>query len=66
MNGRYYDGQEVICEYWDGTTDYKRSGLEDLLRLEQFGSLLEEKLEKIEEHENENENSEDESTEKKE
>jgi hypothetical protein len=23
MNGRYFDGRQIICEYYDGVTDYR-------------------------------------------
>jgi hypothetical protein len=23
MNKRFFDGRELVCEYWDGETDYK-------------------------------------------
>jgi len=23
MNGRYFDGRQIICEYYDGATDYR-------------------------------------------
>ncbi len=24
MNGRFFDGRQIQCDYWDGETDYKR------------------------------------------
>lgn len=23
LNGRFFDGRQLVCEYWDGETDYK-------------------------------------------
>jgi hypothetical protein len=26
MNGRFFDGRQLRCFYWDGTTDYNKIG----------------------------------------
>jgi HIV Tat-specific factor 1 len=44
MNGRIFDGREVIAEYWDGKTDYKKisESTEDVSqRVNEFGEWLE-------------------------
>ena len=48
MDGRFFDGREVECFYWDGETDYKlnREAVEaEGKRIEDFGKWLEEKVE---------------------
>lgn len=40
MNGRFFDGREIECDYWDGETDFKRDAGSLLLqqeRLAKFG-----------------------------
>lgn len=32
MNGRFFDGRQIICEYWDGETDFKRDAHSLLLQ----------------------------------
>lgn len=44
MNGRFFDGREIECFYWDGETNYKlhreATEVEDK-RIEEFGQWLE-------------------------
>lgn len=59
MNGRFFDGREIECDYWDGETDFKRDAGSIQLqeeRLEKYAAELEGRaLEKIEEKEEEDE-----------
>ena len=32
MNGRFFDGREIKCHYWDGKTDYKVRDRDDIAR----------------------------------
>ncbi|EGR27521.1 RNA binding domain protein [Ichthyophthirius multifiliis] len=46
MNGRFFDEKQLICEYWDGVTDYKtdKNEIEDEdQRLDDFGKWIVEK-----------------------
>ena len=54
MNGRFFDQREIICEYWDGQTDYKRDAQSIMLQNERLQKFAEQ----IEENVNENEKSE--------
>ena len=44
MNGRFFDGRELKCFYWDGKIDYKVVRESDDVvaeRINQFGDWLE-------------------------
>lgn len=36
MNGRFFDQRSLICEYWDGETDYKRDAASIALQQERL------------------------------
>ena len=44
MNGRFFDGRQLECFYWDGETDFNKKGetkeMEDK-RIQDFGKFLE-------------------------
>lgn len=43
MNGRFFDGREIECDYWDGETDFKRDAGSIQLqeeRLEKYAAEL--------------------------
>ena len=45
MNGRFFDGRQIKCYYWDGKTDYRvvKESVEDQnKRIDDFGAWLEE------------------------
>ena len=45
MNGRFFDGRQIKCYYWDGKTDYRvvKESVEDQnKRIDEFGAWLEE------------------------
>jgi HIV Tat-specific factor 1 len=43
MNGRFFGGRRIACEYWDGVTDFrpKETEADQARRLEEFGKWLE-------------------------
>jgi len=44
MNGRFFDGRQIKCFFWDGKTDYKvvRESKEEIeRRIDEFGKWLE-------------------------
>lgn len=44
MNGRFFDGREIKCGFWDGKTDYRiarESNEEVAKRIDEFGDWLE-------------------------
>jgi hypothetical protein len=43
MNGRFFDGRQLVAEYWDRVTDYtmKETREDQDRRLEEFGKWLE-------------------------
>ena len=48
MNGRYFDGREIECAYWDGETNYKTSTGTHMIengRIDEFGNWLEGQIE---------------------
>lgn len=56
MNGRYYEGRQILSDYWDGETDFKKDAASLELqqeRLEKFGKDIQgekkESLQRIEE-----------------
>jgi len=47
MNGRYFDGREIECAYWDGETNYKSSVGTHMIengRIDEFGNWLEQQI----------------------
>jgi hypothetical protein len=44
MNGRFFDGREIECAYWDGETNYKTAAGTQMVensRIDEFGNWLE-------------------------
>lgn len=47
MNGRFFDGREINCHYWDGKTDYRvirENREQEQKRIDEFGNWLEEEI----------------------